>query len=70
MLTAIGVALGIAAALASSRVLASLVFGITPPDSLTMAVAAVTLGASALIAAWIPARRAAAIDPIRALRIE
>jgi len=66
MLTAIGVALGIAAALASSRVLASLVFGITPPDSLTMAVAAVTLGASALIAAWIPARRAAA----RSIRFE
>ncbi len=69
MLTAIG-ALGIAAALASSRVLASLVFGITPRDSLTMVVAALILGASALIAAWIPARRAAAIDPIRALRIE
>jgi putative ABC transport system permease protein len=70
MLSAIGVALGTGAALASSRVLASLLFGVTPRDTLTMAVAAVTLATTALVAAWLPARRAAAIDPIRALRTE
>jgi putative ABC transport system permease protein len=70
MLTAIGVVLGVGASLASSRVLASLLFGVTPRDALTMTVAALTLGVTALLAGWIPARRAAGIDPIRALRVE
>jgi putative ABC transport system permease protein len=69
-LATIGVALGTAAALASSRVLASLLFGVSPRDALTMTIAALTLGVTALVAAWIPARRAAAVDPIRALRTE
>lgn len=69
-LTGLGVALGLGAALASSRVLASLLFGVTPRDAASMIVAAATLGATALLAAWIPARRAATIDPIRALRVD
>jgi ABC-type antimicrobial peptide transport system permease subunit len=70
VLTVLGVTLGIGAALASGRVLASLLFGVTPRDAISIIAAAVTLGVTALFAAWIPARRAAAVDPIRALRIE
>ena len=70
VLAAIGVTLGVGAALASGRVLASLLFGVTPRDAASITAAAVTLGLTALVAAWIPARRAAAVDPIRALRIE
>ncbi len=70
LLTAIGVALGLAAAAASSKVLASLLFGVTPRDAVSLIAAALTLSVTALLAAWIPARRAAAVDPIRALRVE
>jgi ABC-type antimicrobial peptide transport system permease subunit len=69
-LAAAGIAVGIAASLASGRVLASFLFGVTPRDAVSMTIAAVTLGVTALVAAWIPARRAAAVDPIRALRTE
>jgi putative ABC transport system permease protein len=70
LLTVIGIAVGVGAALASGRVLSSLLFGVTPRDAVSIVAAAVTLGLTALFAAWIPARRAAAVDPIRALRTE
>ena len=63
-----GVALGIAGALAVTRVLASLLFGVEPNDPGTLAGVAALLVSVALIAAVIPARRASRVDPLVALR--
>jgi predicted permease len=70
VLVAIGVALGLVAALALSRVMASLLFGVSPVDPPTYAVVVVTLSAVAAAASWLPAHRAAAIDPAVTLRQE
>jgi putative ABC transport system permease protein len=70
MLTLAGLMLGLLAALAVGGVLRSLLFGISPWDAISLAGAASTLGVVALFAAWAPARRAASIDPIEALRVE
>jgi len=69
-LTAIGVALGLAFALASGGVLASLLFQVGPHDVQTLAVVAVLLPACAALASYIPARRAMRVDPVVALRGE
>jgi len=55
---------------ALSRVMRSVVFGIRPYDPLTLIGAAVLMIAVAALAAWIPARRAAKVDPMEALRYE
>jgi ABC-type antimicrobial peptide transport system permease subunit len=70
MLAALGIALGLPVALALARVTRSLIFGIEPRDPATMIAAALLLLAVATLAAWIPARRAARIDPMEALRYE
>jgi putative ABC transport system permease protein len=67
-LAAIGAAVGIAGALALTHLLASLLFSITPTDPLTFAAAPAILLVVAASACWIPARRAARIDPMIALR--
>jgi len=67
---AIGAALGVAAALVASRVLASQLFGVSRTDPLTMAAVVATLIGVALAASAVPARRAAAVDPTRALQSE
>jgi putative ABC transport system permease protein len=67
---AIGAAIGVVAALAASRVLASQLFGVSRTDPLTIAVVVATLIAVALVASAVPARRAAAVDPTRALQSE
>jgi len=67
---ALGLALGIAAASALTRVLASLLFEIKPRDPATFAAVAVLLAAIALLATYLPARRAATVDPIEVLRAE
>jgi putative ABC transport system permease protein len=65
-----GLALGLAGALLLSRVLGSLLYQVSATDPLTFVVVVAVLTATSLVAAWLPARRAAAVDPTRALRYE
>jgi predicted permease len=67
-LTTIGIAVGLAGAAASSRLLQSLLFGVTPLDVKTFAAVPVAFGLAAMIASYLPARRAMNVDPIVALR--
>ena len=67
---ALGLALGIPAALAAAQTLRSLVYGLSPNDPLSIVVAFMGIAAITLGAALFPARRAASIDPMRALRME
>ena len=69
-LAALGIGIGVPAAVAAGRAIASMLFGVTPADPLTYGVVIVVLGAVALIAAAIPAARAARVDPAIALRAE
>lgn len=66
----VGLVLGIAIALSLGRLVASLLYGVKAYDPVSIALAVVALTASATVAGWIPARRAATIDPMKALRIE
>lgn len=63
-----GVVLGIAGALALSRVVSSLLFGVSPSDPSTFAAVAALLLGVAAVASYVPARRAMRIDPMLALR--
>jgi putative ABC transport system permease protein len=67
---AIGLAIGIAAAFAVTRFLSSLLFQVRAIDPVTFIAVPAVLGAIALAAAWLPARRAAAVEPTVALRYE
>jgi ABC-type antimicrobial peptide transport system permease subunit len=69
-LAAAGLALGLAVALVAARLLESQLFGVTPHDGWSYASAAAMLGAIALLACWLPARRSVAISPLEALRAE
>lgn len=69
-LTLAGITLGLLAALALTRLLASLLYGVGATDGLTLGVVAFLLGGIALLACWLPARRAAGLDPMTALRAE
>jgi putative ABC transport system permease protein len=69
-MVACGVALGSAAAAATTGLTQTLLFDLTPTDPAMFALAAATLAMTALLAAWLPARRAANIDPLVALRHE
>jgi predicted permease len=66
---AAGLVLGLALAAAGSRLLASQLYGVPPGDPVTLATVTAALAAAALTAAWLPARRALAVDPSRALRV-
>jgi ABC-type antimicrobial peptide transport system permease subunit len=65
-----GIAVGLVGALATSRLLRSLLFGVSPVDPLTFAVIPLLLLAVALLASVLPARRATRVSPIAALRAE
>lgn len=66
----IGLALGIPAAIGAGRAMSSQLFGVSPWDPAMLALATLLLTLAALIAALLPARRAASLDPMRALRAE
>jgi predicted permease len=69
-LTAVGVVLGLAAAVGAAALMRDLLFGVRSWDAPTLATVAAVLGASALLASYIPARRAAAVNPVEALRAD
>jgi ABC-type antimicrobial peptide transport system permease subunit len=69
-LTGAGLLAGAAAALALTRILSGLLYGVKPRDPLTFIIAMILLGAGSLIASWIPARRATTVDPLVVLRAE
>lgn len=68
-LAALGCAVGAVGVAAVSRVAAAMLFGIAPQDPLTLAATAAVLLAAVLLASWLPARRAARVDPVAAMRV-
>ena len=69
-LVSAGIGLGLAMTMASERVLRTTLFGVSPLDPWTLAGAVIVLSAVSLLAAFLPARRAAAVDPLEAIRAE
>jgi len=69
-LTFVGVAIGVTGAFALTRVFRGLLYGVSPTDPFTFACVALVLAAVALLASYLPARRAARVDPMAALRYE
>ena len=70
LLVVVGLAIGLAGAFALTRVMSSLLFGVTAKDPITFVVVAILLSLVALIACYVPAQRATRIDPLEALRYE
>ena len=70
ILILIGIGLGLACALALTRVMASLLFEVKPTDTITFAVVSISQAIIAMIACYVPARRATKVDPLMALRYE
>jgi putative ABC transport system permease protein len=69
-LTGLGVGLGIVGAFVASKTLSTLLFGVTPTDPATFVSVVVVLGVVAVLASWLPARRASRVDPLVAMRGE
>jgi putative ABC transport system permease protein len=70
LLSLAGTAVGVGVALLVGKALAQLLFGMSPADLPTLAIVAVVLGSTSLLAAWLPARRAMRVDPMVALRAD
>ena len=70
LLVTVGVALGLAASLTLTRLISSLLFGVTPTNATTFVAVSAGLSLLALVACYLPARRATKVDPLVALRYE
>jgi ABC-type antimicrobial peptide transport system permease subunit len=70
VLATVGVGMGIAGALFLTRLLQRLLFGVAPNDWITFATVALILSSAAILASYVPARRATRADPLSALRAE
>jgi putative ABC transport system permease protein len=70
VLTTVGIGLGLLAATGGTRVLQGLLFGIAPLDPQTFFLVALVFGLVAMLACYLPARRATQVDPMVALRID
>jgi predicted permease len=70
LLTGAGIVFGVGASLAATRVMSALLFGVGPMDPVTYAAVSAGLAGVALLATWLPARRASRIDPVVALRTD
>jgi len=70
LLVLIGLAIGLPASLAATRMTKELLFGLTPGDPLTIALATIVMVFIAVLAGYLPARRASRVDPMVALRQE
>jgi putative ABC transport system permease protein len=66
----VGLAVGLAGALGATRLLRGLLYGVGPADGVTFGATSLLVLASALLATWLPARHAARVDPVTALRAE
>ena len=69
-LTGVGVLLGLAGAFALTQTIRTMLYGVAPTDTLTFVLVPILLVVVSLIACWLPARRAAKVDPMVALRAE
>jgi putative ABC transport system permease protein len=69
-IVAVGLVVGLAGAAVVTRVLQRFLFGVTPTDPIVFAIVTLLLMTVGLVAAWLPARRAANVDPMVALRCE
>ncbi len=70
VLAVVGVAIGLALALGLTRLMSTLLYGVSPADPITFAIVAIGLLGVALLASYLPARRAAGVDPMNALRVD
>ena len=70
VLAVVGAGLGAAGAVFATRLMKAILFGVSPLDPMTYGLVSVTLIGAALLATWVPARRAARADPMVALRAE
>ena len=70
LVAAVGIAIGLAAAVGLTRLMSAMLFGVSPLDPVTYVAVSVVLAGIALLATYIPARRAASVDPVEALRWE
>jgi ABC-type antimicrobial peptide transport system permease subunit len=70
ILVSTGLAIGLGGALGFTRLMASLLFGISPLDPVTFTAMPIVLATAAVLASYLPARRAFAVDPVETLRAE